>query len=100
MGKWLSVSLEKSRIFKHKHVSNISTERKKTPQLKCYNNDLCDLWFGGHRHSIFFFVLRHDSHSVSFWRGKRLKKLVKDCMAISTFQEMSSVPGYSGNGKV
>lgn len=49
---------------------------------------------------LFSFVLRHDSHSVSFWRGKRLKKLVKDCMATSTFQEMSSVPGYSGNGKL
>lgn len=37
---------------------------------------------------IFFYVLDHIFHNISFWRGNLLKKLMKDCMATGTFQEM------------
>lgn len=71
-----------------KRMSQIFQPKEKN-LVKCYSNDLYELWFSGHMHSTFlFFALGHISHSVSFWGGKWLKKLVKNCLATGTFQEM------------
>lgn len=74
---------------KEKNVSNILTERKKTV-VKRYSNLLCELWFSGHMHSVFFFALGHNSHGVSFWRGK---------MAQETWEGLYGHRHISGNVK-
>jgi len=56
--------------------------------VKGYSDDLCELLFVGQMYSVFCLMLGHISHGVSFWRGKWLKKLMKDCMAIGIFQKM------------
>lgn len=86
MGNGFLCHMKNLEFSKEKNVSNILTERKK-PVVKRYSNHLCELWFSGHMHSVFFFALGHNSHGVSFWREKWLKKLGKDCMATGTFQE-------------
>lgn len=76
-----NLELAKKRMFQ------IFQPREKTV-VKCYSDDLCELWFSGHMHSIFYSLHWVIFLSVSFWGGKWLKKLVRDYLATGTFQEM------------